>query len=78
MKVYNRDRLLGRFVSAQPFNGRLLVIYLDNDRHLTEVASSPGITVHRNKLRMRMYKVNRSLKSRIKYEISKRFSKNRS
>jgi len=78
MKIYNRDKLLGRFVSAQPFNGRLLIIYLDNDRHLMEVSNAPGLTVHRNRFRRKVYTVNRSLKNRIKYEISKRFGKNRS
>ena len=77
MKIYNRDKKLGTFVSAQPFNGRLLIVYLDSDRHLVEMANGPGISVHKNRMRRRYYKVNRSLKNRIRYEISKRFGKNR-
>lgn len=74
--LYYKKKKLGRVVSIQPFNGRMLIIYADNYNKLIETPNDKNL--YYGKPRTRFYKVSRSLKSKIKYEISKRLGKNRS
>ena len=76
MKVYKKYRLLGRFMSAQPYNNRLLIVYLDKNNNVKEIDNNDAIQLFRTVLNLLMFKLRNEIQKRISSYRSRR-DKNR-